>query len=316
MYLDKRIAVVVPAYNEERLIGRVIETMPEFVDRIIVVDDVSKDKTAETVQGYVDEDPERVRLVKHEVNQGVGGAIYTGYRAAVEDAVDVIAVMAGDAQMDPDDLEAIVAPVARGEVGYTKGNRLFGGQSWNLIPKYRYLGNATLSLLTKIASGYWHIADSQTGYTAVSSDVIKRLDFDRMYKRYGMPNDMLIRLNVAGVAVRDVPVKPVYNVGEKSGIKLHRVIPRISWLLLKGFVWRMLWKYVILDFHPLVFFYVLGGTLLFSGSVFGGYLFIVRIAGWPVAATSALFATLLTVTGLQMVLFGMWFDTEHNKHLR
>jgi hypothetical protein len=218
--------------------------------------------------------------------------------------------------MDPADLARIVEPVATGEVDYVKGNRLFRGESWQMIPRYRYLGNAALSLLTKIASGYWHIADSQCGYTAISRIAIERLDLDRVYTRYGMPNDILVRLNVSKFAVRDVSVRPVYNIGERSGIRLRKVIPTISWLLLRGFLWRMLEKYVIRDFHPLVFFYCLGVLLLPTGVVFGAYLIWHRLLIGPVAATSALFAAFLIISGLQTLFFAMWFDMDSNKHLR
>jgi len=136
------------------------------------------------------------------------------------------------------------------------------GEAWRLIPRARYLGNAALSLLTKIASGYWHVADSQAGYTALSLAALDKLDLERIYRRYGFPNDMLVHLNVVSASVRDVPSRPIYGVGERSGIRIHYVAPRIAWLLFKGFWWRMKEKYVIRDFHPLVFFYVFG--LLFS----------------------------------------------------
>jgi hypothetical protein len=175
--------------------------------------------------------------------------------------LDVVVVMAGDGQMDPADLDRVVAPVARGEADYVKGNRLFRGESWRMIPHYRYLGNAMLSLMTKIASGYWHIADSQSGYTAISHTALVRIDLDRIYKRYGMPNDILVRLNVGNFRVRDVSIRPVYNIGEVSGIRLRKVIPTISWLLLRDFCWRLVEKYILRDFHPLVFFYCMGLTL-------------------------------------------------------
>ena len=148
--------------------------------------------------------------------------------------------------------------MARGEVDYAKANRLFTGEAWTLIPRTRYLGNAVLSLLTKIASGYWHVADSQAGYTALALDALRRLDLDRIYRRYGFPNDLLVHLNVISARVRDIPSRPIYGVGERSGIRVRTVAPRIAWLLFKGFWWRMKEKYVIRDFHPLVFFYVLG----------------------------------------------------------
>ena len=144
--------------------------------------------------------------------------------------------------------------MARGELDYAKANRLFTGQAWELIPRTRYLGNAVLSLLTKIASGYWHIADSQSGYTAISLGMLELLDLDRVYTNYGFPNDLLVHLNVWSARVRDFSSRPVYGVGEKSGIRYRKVVPRISWLLVKGFFWRLREKYVIRDFHPLVFF--------------------------------------------------------------
>jgi glycosyltransferase involved in cell wall biosynthesis len=315
---NRKIEVVVPAYNEVKLIGQVIETMPAFVDRIYVIDDCSRDQTAEQVQAYVEQSsPDgRLKLIRHTTNRGVGGAIVTGYRQAAEDEMDAVAVMAGDAQMDPAELERVVGPVVHDEADYVKGNRLFTGEAWQLIPKHRYLGNAFLSLMTKIASGYWHVADSQTGYTAISAEALRLLPLDKLYPRYGYPNHLLVMLNVYGQRVRDVPVRPVYNIGEKSGIRLWKVIPRLSWLLTKCFFWRMKEKYVIRDFHPLLFFYGLGLTLSPLGLAFGIYLLFHRILVGPVAATSALFATFLFVTGLQSLFFGMWFDMEYNRGLR
>ncbi len=316
MIKGKKIAVVVPAHNEQLLIAQVIDTMPAFVDRIFIVDDLSQDKTKEIVREYEDKDPTKICLISHAVNKGVGGAIVTGYKMARDEAIDVVAVMAGDAQMDPNDLERIVSPVVGGETDYVKGNRLFRGESWDMIPHYRYLGNSTLSLLTKIASGYWHIADSQTGYTAISLRALRTLKLEAIYERYGMPNDLLIKLNICNFAVRDVSIRPVYNIGEKSGIRLLNVIPKISWLLLKGFVKRMVEKYIIRDFHPLVFFYLLGIFLTPSGALLGLYLAILRLSGAPVTATSALFSAFLIISGLQSLFFAMWFDMEYNKKLR
>lgn len=316
MYLDKTVSVVVPCFNEERLIARVLETMPDFVDRIFVVDDLSTDETAEVAESYAKRQPERIALIRHRVNQGVGGAIASGYKAAREARMDVTVVMAGDAQMDPADLPAIVEPVAAGQVDYTKGNRLFTGEAWSMIPRVRYLGNAMLSLLTKIASGYWNVADSQSGYTAIGFKALETIDWDRMYKRYGQPNDLLVRLNIHNFRVKDVPIRPVYGIGEKSGIKPIRMIPRLSWLLFRMFWHRMLHKYVIRDFHPLVFFYGVGFMLGLPGLLLGGYLVVRRLLDLPVAETSALFAALLAIMGLQFALFAMWFDMEYNRHLR
>jgi glycosyltransferase involved in cell wall biosynthesis len=257
MYDGKSVAVVVPAYNEEALIASTVSTIPAFVDRIIVVDDASKDATVERVTGA---DP-RVDLIVHERNEGVGAAIVTGYKRAIKEEIDITCVMAADGQMDPDDLETLVEAISSDEVDYAKANRLFTGQAWELIPRTRYLGNAVLSFLTKIASGYWHVADSQSGYTAVNLETLKLLDLGRIYRRYGFPNDLLVHLNVWNRRVRDYPSRPIYGVGERSGIRLRQVVPKISWLLTKGFFWRMKEKYIIRDFHPLILFYTLGIVL-------------------------------------------------------
>jgi glycosyltransferase involved in cell wall biosynthesis len=312
---EKCIAVVVPAYNETLLIGATIEGIPSFVDKIVVVDDCSKDDTAEIIKSYVQQMPERVILIQHPINQGVGGAIASGYKWCRDRNVDIAVVMAGDNQMAPEDLPALLEPVLDGRADYAKGNRLFTGDAWNQIPRVRYLGNSMLSFLTKIASGYWHIADSQAGYTAINHRALKAINWNQMYKRYGQPNDLLVRLNIFGFRVVDVPVQPVYNIGEKSGIKPFRMIPRLSWLLFKLFLWRMKEKYIIRDFHPLLFFYGLGLLLFPSGFLFGLYLILYRLIIGPVSATSALFATFLFVSGLQSLFFAMWFDMEQNRQL-
>ena len=303
----KRVAVVIPAYNEEQLLGPTVEGVPDFVDRIFIVDDRSKDATVERARALPDP---RVRVIEHERNQGVGAAIVTGYKAALEERIDVTAVMAADNQMDPEDLRHLAEPVARGELDYAKANRLFTGQAWQLIPRYRYLGNAVLSMLTKIASGYWHIADSQSGFTAVSLEYLELLDLDKLYKRYGFPNDMLVHLNVWNARVRDVPSRPIYGVGERSGIRLRKVVPTISWLLLKGFFWRLRTKYVIRDFHPLVFFYIFGFVMTLLGLALGILEVVLRIEGNAVSAGTVVLVALLLIFGSQFTLFAMWFDME------
>jgi glycosyltransferase involved in cell wall biosynthesis len=309
---DKRVAVVVPAHDEEKLIAETIRTIPYFVDRIIVVDDASGDGTVAVLESLEDD---RLVVIEHERNRGVGAAIVTGYKQARDERIDVTAVMAADAQMDPADLETLARPVAQGDVDYAKANRLFTGQAWEVIPRYRYLGNALLSLLTKIASGYWHVADSQSGYTAVSLEYLDLLDLDRLYPRYGFPNDLLVHLNVWNGRVRDYPSKPIYGVGERSGIRLRKVVPSISWLLFKAFWWRMWQKYVIRDFHPLVFFYVLGAIMLAIGLGLGVAEVVLRIMGNPITAATVVLVALLLIFGLQFTLFAMWFDMESNRDL-
>ncbi|MDF2751019.1 MAG: b-glycosyltransferase-like protein [Gaiellaceae bacterium] len=269
----KRVAVVVPAHDEERLIATTLAGIPEFVDRILVVDDASTDATAERVRATTDD---RIRLVGRERNGGVGAAIVTGYRVALDEGIDVTCVMAADNQMDPSDLLTLVEPVARGEVDYAKANRLVSGEAWRLIPRTRYLGNAVLSLLTKIASGYWHVADSQTGYTAISRELLAQLDLDRIYRGYGFPNDMLVHLNVWNARVRDFPSRPIYGVGEDS----------------------------------------LGLLMTLAGLVLGTVEVVLRLMGNEITTPTIVLVALLLISGSQFTLFAMWFDMESNKDLR
>lgn len=316
MYKEKTIAVVIPAYNEEKLIGRVIDTMPIFVDKMVIVDDCSKDNTSIVVQSYVDKNPDRIVLIRHEVNQGVGGAIATGYKWCRDQEIDVTVVMAGDAQMDPNDLPALLEPVINDKFDYSKGNRLISGEAWKRIPRVRYIGNAILSLLTKIASGYWNIADSQSGYTVANLKVLKTIDFDGIYKRYGMPNDLLVKLNIFNFRVCDVVIKPIYNIGEKSGIKPIRIIPRLSWLLGKLFLYRMVQKYIIRDFHPLIFFYLAGTTLNLIGFILSIRLVYYWILFGHIPSINALAVMFCLIMGFQLLIFAMWFDMDYNKNFR
>ncbi len=313
MLEGKSVGVVVPAHDEEALIGETLGGIPAFVDRILVVDDGSRDATVDRARSFGDA---RVEVISHDRNRGVGAAIVTGYRCALEHGLDVVCVMAADNQMDPHDLATLVQPVARGELDYAKANRLFSGQAWKLIPRTRYLGNAVLSLLTKVASGYWHVADSQSGYTAIAGPMLAQLDLDRIYTGYGFPNDLLVHLNVWNARVRDFSSRPVYGVGERSGIRYRRVVPRISWLLLRGFFWRLREKYVIRDFHPLVFFYAFGFLATLAGLVLGVVELVDRIDGHQVSVGTVVLVALLLISGSQFTLFAMWFDMESNKDLR
>ncbi|MDR1578034.1 MAG: glycosyltransferase family 2 protein [Deltaproteobacteria bacterium] len=315
MYKGKTLCAVVPAYNEEKLLHLVVETMPEFVDHIVVIDDQSKDNTVQEAERLAALN-QRVVLLRHEVNQGVGGSIATGYKWARDHDINMAVVMAGDGQMDPNDLPALCDLVAEEGVDYSKGNRLVYEEAYRLIPKVRFFGNAALSFLTKVASGYWHIADSQTGYTVISERALKAIDWDQMYKRYGQPNDILIRLNVESMTVRDVPIKPVYNIGETSGFKPRQVLWPIAKLLTRMFLWRLWKKYIIRDAHPLVLFLALGALLMVIG-----FLFFLRLLYlWPTQGQMPEITLILSLfsftVGFQSFLFGLWMDMDKNRHLR
>lgn len=314
MYKGKTIAVVVPAHNEAGQIPIVIGTMPTFLDYIAVVDDCSRDDTSAVVAQLQKQD-DRVVLQRHEVNQGVGGAIATGYKWARDKGIDIAVVMAGDAQMDPSDLPALLDPVVEDRADYSKGNRLVTGEAFRTIPKVRYYGNAVLSLLTKIASGYWNVSDSQSGYTAINRRALSAIDWDAMYRRYGQPNDLLVRLNVANLRVVDVPVRPVYNVGEKSGIRIHRVLFTIGWLVTRLFFWRLKEKYIIRDFHPLVFFYLFGLLMIAVSAAFLVRVVVLWAQQGAAPELSALAFLFAFSVGFNSLGFAMWFDFEANRHL-
>lgn len=259
MYRDHTVGVVVTAYNEEGLVGNVLDCMPSFVDRVYAVDDCSTDGTwneitqraagprADTVSFPLPDGGRSadgvVVPIRHERNQGVGGAIKTGFRQALEDRIDIVAVMDGDGQMDPTQLPRLLDPIVDGKAAYAKGNRLtkishFGGMS-----PLRIIGNIMLTVLTRIASGYWRMSDPQNGYNAIAGPTLERLSLSTLYGGYGFRNDILVRLNVHGTTIADVSMPALYG-EEESGIRYSTFIPRMSGLLLRRFFWRLWRRYV------------------------------------------------------------------------
>jgi len=239
MYQQLRVAVVIPAFNEERAIAAAVAAVPGFVDHVIVVDDASLDDTAGRARAAADERGGDVHVVRHDVNRGVGAAIVTGYRHALALGCDVAAVMAGDGQMDPRDLPGVLAPIADGVADYVKGNRFLHPEVWTAMPPARIVGNLVLSAATKLTSGYRHVFDSQCGYTAISRAALEAIDLDGLFPRYGYPNDLLSRLHVAAMRVLDVPVRPVYGPHWKSGINLGTALHPIPWVLLRSWSTRV-----------------------------------------------------------------------------
>ncbi len=314
MYRSKQIAVVIPCLNEEKQIELVISTMPEFVDYIVIVDDYSTDKTVEKVSSLMSHN-KKIVLLRNEKSEGIGGSMSKGYIWCRDNGVDIAVRMDGDGQMDPQDMSNLVSPVIEGKADYSKGNRLITGEAWNKIPHVRYLGNAALTLMTKIASGYWHVTDSQTGYTALGKRGLHALPLDDIYRDYGMPNDFLVTLNIYDMKVMDVMVNPLYGVGEKSKMVIPKKIYPLFKLMVRLFFKRMIRKYIIRDFHPLIFFYFMS-LLIFSISLPIWYKVIYTLAttgsvlrvGFPAAL-------LITILGFQFLFFAMWFDMDYNREL-
>jgi len=363
MLRNKTVAVVVPAYNEEKQIKRVIEKMPSFVDRMVVVNDYSTDKTLSVLKTYLQRnnrsktikgksiriipttynkaeivlkkiekeesqrftpsniinknpDKERVIVINHLRNAGVGASIATGYRWCRDHNIDCTAVMAGDAQMDPTELKSICLPVIKEEVDYVKGNRLSHRSALFVVPKIRYFGNSVLSLLTKIASGYWHISDTQSGFTSISLNALNAIRLHKIYKKYGCPNDILVKLNIAFCTIKEVPIKPIYFIGENSKMKINIVIPKIIALLIKSFFGRLYIKYFFRDFHPLFLLY----HLSFMIFLFNVPLTFKVIRSFypdnPLSTQSFIAFVFLSISGFQSLFFAMWMDMMDNERLQ
>lgn len=236
MYKGLRVAVVVPALNEEYNIAATVYGIPDYVDDILVVDDGSRDRTFMVAQAI---DRPGLEVVRHPDNRGVGAAVASGYRRALEREADVVAVMAGDGQMDPADLPQLLDPIVTGQADYVKGNRFARAEVWRAMPQTRLVGNILLSLLTRPASGYWHLFDSQCGFTAATRRALSAIELERIYPGYGYPNDLLARMWVAGVRVVDVPVRPIYGPLWRSGISLRTAIYPVLFVVVRSFVWRV-----------------------------------------------------------------------------
>jgi len=308
MYKKRKIAVVVPAYKEEELIGETLSSIPKYVDRIYSIDDGSPDRTFEIIQEIAKKDP-RVVCIRHEKNGGVGSAIVSGYKRALEEKIDVVAVMAGDNQMDPAFLPGLLDPIVGGKADYAKGNRLLNPGYRKGMSRWRLFGNSILTFLTKVSSGYWQVFDPQNGYTAISRTALETIDLDSIYPWYGYPNDILVKLNVYGFRVKDIPHPSRYG-RERSKIKYSKYIHKVSWLLLKDFFWRLKMKYVLISFHPLVIFYLFGIILIGIGFFSGAYsLYYKFVLGGPLFVRAVL-SSLIFIVGLQFLSFGMLFDMQ------
>ncbi|HQE32587.1 MAG TPA: glycosyltransferase family 2 protein [Propionibacteriaceae bacterium] len=306
MFQGAVIAAVVPAYREEKLIATVITTMPDFVDHIVIVDDCSPDGTSAAVEAVGDP---RVTLIRHEKNTGVGGAIVTGHKAAMKLGSDINVIMAGDAQMDPAALPALLRPITVQGYGFAKANRFFAPESFKGMPGYRVFGNIVLSFMTKLASGYWNLFDAQNGYTATRTDVLERLPLDHISQGYSFENDYLIHLNILQTGATDVPIAALYG-EETSTISLKRVIPELLRLLTFGF-WKRIWyRYVLWSFSPVAVLLFLGLPLFVVGFVLA-ILFTVLTAGTGTAtAGTTMLAALPIIVGTQMLLAALQLDIQ------
>lgn len=305
MYKNKRIAVVVPAYNEARLVGEVLGTMPEYIDAIVAVDDCSTDDTLAAIRACPDS---RVSALQTGGNQGVGGAMLVGYAKALELGGDVLVKMDGDGQMSPEHLHLLLDAVIEQGYDYAKGNRFLAGESLSLMPRHRLFGNIVLTFVNKLASGYWHVFDPQNGYTAISAEALRRLDLKGIHRRYFFENDMLIALNFHNARVRDVAIPARYG-DEQSHLNPFKVGVTFP-LLFVPRLWRRIYqKYVLRDFSPIALF-LFSGLLLFAwGVLFGAYHWAKSVLTGHAAPTGTIMlAVLPLVLGFQLILEAVALD--------
>lgn len=284
--------------------GTVIRTMPSFVDDIVVVDDCSTDSTLESVSAEKDL---RVTLVRHEVNQGLGATLIDAHRKAMRLGADISVVMAGDAQMDPAYLPALLDPIVEDGYEFTKGNRFFSATSWKGMPRHRIFGNILLTFLTKVATGYWDIFDPQNGYTAMARQAQLEVDWDAVARDYSFENDVLAQLGLNGRRVKDVNIPAVYG-EESSHIRLWKVVPSLLLTLRRAFWRRIMTNYVIESFSPVALFMFSGLALLVWSVAFGAWVVAQRIGGVSPTTATVMIAVLPLLVGFELLLAALVLD--------
>jgi glycosyltransferase involved in cell wall biosynthesis len=314
MHRDKTISLVIPAYNEEKLIVPTLQSVPDLIDSIYVVDDGSKDGTCDRVRQQALVDP-RVQLIEHGHNQGVGQAIISGYLQSSQDCCDIAVVAGGDHQMPLEQIPDLLDPIIDGKAEYTKGNRfLMPDAGLEDMPRSRVVGNSLISIMTKVSSGYYKVYDVVDGFTAISKRAIDLVRWEHAWKGYGYPMDFLVRLNAYGLRVKDVPRRAIYLEGERqSQIRGVRYAVQVAPMLVQRFFWRLVTKYLVRDFHPLFFFYMFGLIFLPLGIGFGVFLLYQQWAGIGVSGPRAIVCALSIIMGIQFLLFAMLYDMQESE---
>lgn len=311
VYRDQKISLVIPAYNEERLIRPTLAGVPELFDRVYVVDDASPDNQAQVVREMAEQD-DRIELVRHPVNMGVGQGIITGYLKSFEDGHDIAVVCGGDAQMPLEETSRLLDPVIDEGVDYAKGNRFMNrGNAFDIMPSTRFWGNTLLSLMTKVASGNYDVFDVVDGFTAISRRGIERVDWNKAWKGYGYPMDFIIRICAAGLKIKDVPRTAIYTPGERqSQIKGFRYMVKVTPMIFRAFLDRLAFQHVFSDFHPLVFLYAFGAFCLSLGGVMSFFMVFNKLflSGAMVTGPRSMVVALLLIMGVISVLGGMSLD--------
>ena len=304
--VNSKIAVVIPSYKVCDHILWVIRGIGPEVCVIYVVDDCCPHGSGEFVRRECND--RRVVVIRHEENQGVGGAVMTGYQVAIDDGMNVVVKVDGDGQMDPGLIPDFVAPILRGEADYTKGNRFFDIESVRAMPRFRLFGNAVLSFMTKLSAGYWNLFDPTNGFTAIHTDVARHLPFDKISRRYFFETDMLFRLNTLRAVAVDVPMEAKYG-NEVSNLKISRIFVEFFAKHARNFFKRIFYNYYLRDMSLASIELPVGIAFLGFGLVYGGYHWMLHgQAGIPTPAGTVMLAALPALMGLQLVLAFFSYD--------
>jgi len=301
------LAVVIPAYKVAGEIRTVIGELPDYLRHIIVVDDASPDGTSDLVEAFANRD-RRIVLVRHERNQGVGGAMITGFRKALELGAQVIVKIDGDHQMDPAFIPALITPLLQGKADYAKGNRFRDLEALQHMPLVRRIGNLGLSFLTKAATGYWNCFDPTNGYFAIRAEMLAELPFERLDHRFFFETSMLANLYLLGAYILDVPMPARYR-GERSNMSIWRILGEFPTKLLSTFLRRILLRYYLYDFSMMSVYLLTGLPLILFGLIFGSLKWI-QYAKLGVAAPTGtvILPTLALILGIQILLSAIEID--------
>jgi len=301
-----KISVVIPCYQGRDSIADVIRAIDSYVDIIYVVDDACPEHTGDYVLQNFKET--RVRVIQHEKNQGVGGAMITGYKQALEDGADIIVKIDADGQMDPRLIMKFIKPISEGRADYTKGNRFYTWECLKGMPKRRLLGNAMLSLATKISTGYWDIVDPTNGFTAIHSKVLRILPLDKIDKGYFFETDMLLRLNIAKAVVVDVPMKSRYE-AHKSNINLLNTALLFPGKHFSRYIKRIAYQYFIREFNAGTLQFVIGLVFTIFGVSFGAWHWMKNLSlGVPTPTGTIMIAALPIILGFYSLLGALNYD--------
>ena len=304
-----KLAVVIPCYKSSKQVMGVLESVPDAVHNIYCIDDACPENTGKHIQG--NNKDKRIEVIFHKENQGVGGAVMTGYKQAVEDGADIIVKIDSDGQMDPALIPYFIEPIENGRADYTKGNRFFTPEFLSGMPKIRLFGNAGLSFMNKFSTGYWQIFDPTNGFTAIHADIIKLLPLDKISKRYFFESDMLFRLGTLRAVVRDVPQRAIYG-DEQSNLRASKALGGFFFAHIRNFFKRIGYNYFVRDFHVASLEWILGPALLLFSIIFGINAWLDSIEhGIEASAGTVMLAALPFIAGLQLTLSALHFDIQN-----